>query len=163
MVPKFAVDSFVSRAVRKMATSGWFRKVAPSVVPPMDTAVHKLSRGRLSVSSAIVPNLVLTTIGRRSGEPRQSPLACIPDGDGAWFVVGSNFGRESHPAWTANLITNPDASVDFRRRTYPVRAELLDDETKAQVWPRLVEVWPAYDDYVEVSGRNLRVFRLTEV
>jgi deazaflavin-dependent oxidoreductase (nitroreductase family) len=160
-VPKFAVDSAMSRAVRKVATSKAFRKVAPSIVPPLDRAVHRLSRGRISVSGAIVPNLVLTTIGRKTGQPRQSPLACVPDGDRGWYVVGSNFGKESHPAWTANLIANPQATVDYRRRTYQVRAELLDDDAKAQVWPQLVAVWPAYDDYVEASGRNLRVFRLT--
>lgn len=161
-MPKFAVDGAMSRAVRRMATSKWFRKVAPSIVPPMDRAVHKITKGRVSVSGAIVPNLVLTTIGRKSGEPRQSPLACVPEGDDAWFVVGSNFGRESHPLWTANLIANPAATVDYRRQTFPVTAELLDDESKAEVWPRLVEVWPAYDDYVEASGRSLRVFRLTK-
>lgn len=162
-MPKFAVDSIVSRAVRKVATSRAFRRVAPSVVPPLDRAVHRVSGGRFSVSGAIVPSLVLTTIGRRSGEPRQSPLACIPDGDDAWYVVGSNFGRESHPAWTANLIANPEASIDHGRRTHQVRAELLDDDAKAQVWPQLLAVWPAYDAYVEASGRNLRVFRLTKV
>jgi deazaflavin-dependent oxidoreductase (nitroreductase family) len=75
-------------------------------------------------------------------------------------VVGSNFGQEKHPAWTGNLLAHPEASVAFRRQTYPVRAEMLDDAEKAEVWPRLLEVWPAYDDYVEVSGRSLRVFRL---
>ncbi|NLD78359.1 MAG: nitroreductase family deazaflavin-dependent oxidoreductase [Acidimicrobiales bacterium] len=160
-MPKFAVDGAMSRAVRKMATSRWFRKVAPSVVPPLDRAVHKITKGRVSVSGAIVPNLVLTTIGRRSGQPRQSPLACVPDGDGGWYVVGSNFGRESHPLWTENLLAEPSASVDYRRQTFPVVAELLDDDAKAEVWPQLIAVWPAYDDYVEVSGRNLRVFHLT--
>jgi deazaflavin-dependent oxidoreductase (nitroreductase family) len=162
-VPKFAVDSVMSRAVRKVATSKAFRKVAPSIVPPLDRGVHRLTRGRVSVSGAIVPNLVLTTIGRKSGQPRQSPLACVPDGDGGWYVVGSNFGRESHPLWTANLIANPEATVDYQRQTIAVRAVLLDDTEKAAVWPQLLAVWPAYDAYVEASGRSLRVFRLTKV
>src|SRR5690606_29627195 len=119
-MPKFAVDGVMSRAVQRMATSRWFRKVAPSVVPPLDRAVHKVSKGRVSVSGAIVPNLVLTTVGRKSGQPRQTPLACVPDGCDAWFVVGSNFGRETHPLWTANLIANPEATVDFRGQTVPV-------------------------------------------
>lgn len=162
-MPRFAVDHPVSRATRKVATSKAFRKVAPALVPPLDRAVHKLTGGRVSVSGAIVPSLVLTTTGRKSGLPRQSPLACVPDGEAGWYVVGSNFGREDHPAWTANLIANPDATVDHARRTYRVRAELLDDAEKAEVWPRLLEVWPAYDAYVEASGRDLRVFRLRKV
>ena len=86
---------------------------------------------------------------------------CVPDGDGGWWVVGSNFGREHHPAWTGNLIAEPRATVSFEGRTTEVAAELLDDDAKAEVWPKLVAVWPAYDDYVEASGRNIRVFHLT--
>lgn len=78
-------------------------------------------------------------------------------------MVGSNFGREKHPAWTGNLIANPQASVVVRRKTTEVTARLLDDDEKAAVWPALVAVWPAYDDYVEVSGRNIRVFQLDPV
>ncbi len=160
-MPKFAVDSAMSRAVRKVATSPAFRAVGPKVVPPLDRAVHKLTGGRLSLSGAIVPSLVLTTTGQRSGLPRESPLACVPDGDHGWYVVGSNFGQERHPAWTGNLLAHPDATVARGGRTYAVRARLLSDAEKAEVWPRLLEVWPAYDDYVSASGgRNLRVFHL---
>lgn len=162
-MPRFAVDHPVSRAVRRVATSRAFRRVAPSVVPPLDRAVHRLTRGRVGVSDAIVPNLVLTTTGRRSGAPRQSPLACVPDGADGWYVVGSNFGKEHHPAWTTNLIAHPEAAVAFRGATHAVRARLLEDEERGEVWPRLVAVWPAYDDYVAASGRELRVFHLERV
>ena len=162
-MPTFAIDHPVSRVTRKVATSKAFRKVAPKVLPPLDRAMHKLTKGRVNLSSAIVPSMVLTTTGQKSGLPRESPLACVPDGDHGWFVVGSNFGQEKHPAWTGNLLANAEASVDFRRQTHAVHATLLDDDEKADVWPRLLEVWPAYDDYVEVSGRNLRVFRLTKI
>lgn len=153
----------LSRAMRKMATSPAFRKVGPKVVPPLDRFVHHLSRGRLSVSGAIVPSLVLTTIGRKSGEARETPLACVPAVQGGWYVVGSNFGREAHPAWTGNLIAEPAATVVHHHTTSPVRARLLTDAEKADVWPSLVAVWPAFDDYVEISGRNLRVFHLEPV
>ncbi|MCB0971541.1 MAG: nitroreductase family deazaflavin-dependent oxidoreductase [Acidimicrobiales bacterium] len=157
----FSVEGPVGRAMRKMATSRGFRKVGPKVVPPMDRALHKLTGGRVIVSRLLVPSMVLTTTGRRSGQLRESPLACVPDGDGGWWVVGSNFGREHHPAWTGNLIAEPRATVSFEGRTTEVAAELLDDDAKAEVWPKLVAVWPAYDDYVEASGRNIRVFHLT--
>ena len=155
----FDVDGPVGRAMQKMATSSWFRKVGPKVVPPMDRVLNRLTGGRVVVSSLLVPSMVLTTTGRKSGEPRACPLACMPDGDG-WFVVGSNFGRDHHPAWTGNLIAEPRATVTYRGATVPVEAVLLDDTAKAEVWPRLVALWPAYDTYVEVSGRNIRVFRL---
>ena len=102
-----------------------------------------------------------SSTGRKSGLPRESPLACVPDGDGGWWVVGSNFGQEKHPAWTGNLIADPNAGVSFEHQDYAVLAHLLTDDEKAETWPKLIAVWPAYDDYVKSSGRNLRVFHLT--
>ena len=160
-MPVFSVDGRLGRATRKVATSRGFRKVGPKIVPGMDRALHKLSGGRVILSRMLVPSMVLTTTGRKSGLPRDSPLACVPDDHGGWWVVGSNFGQEAHPAWTGNLIADPHASVSFEGRSTKVDAELLDDDTKAAVWPKLIAVWPAYDDYVKSSGRNIRVFHLT--
>ncbi len=159
----FAVDGPIGRSMQKMATSSWFRKVGPKVVPPMDRALHRLSGGRIIVSRLLVPSLVLTTTGRKSGLPRESPLACVPDPAGGWWVVGSNFGREQHPAWTGNLIAEPRATVSYEGRTHQVDAHLLSDEEKADVWPTLTSAWPAYDQYVVSSGRNIRVFHLTPI
>ena len=157
----FKVDGPVGRAMRRMAASPAFRKVGPSVVPPLDRTLHKLSGGRLIMSQLLVPTMVLTTTGSKSGLPRESPLACVPDGPGRWYVVGSNFGREAHPAWTGNLIASPNAHVSFEHHDTLVLAHLLTDDEKAEVWPDLIAVWPAYDDYVVSSGRNIRVFELT--
>ena len=124
----FAVDGPVGRAMRKMATSSAFRKVGPKVVPPMDRTLHRLTGGRVVLSRALVPSLVLTNVGRKSGVAYETPLACVPDDDGGWWVVGSNFGREAHPAWTANLIATPEATVSYGAKLTPVRAELLSDD-----------------------------------
>lgn len=158
-MPVFRTDSRIGRAVRKMATSKGFRKVGPKIVPPMDRALNKLTKGRFIVSKFLVPSLVLTTTGQTSGLPRESPLACVP-GQGGWFVVGSNFGQEKHPAWTGNLLVDPKATVTFEGAVHDVTARLLDPEEKADRWPDLIAAWPAYDDYVEASGRDLRVFHL---
>ncbi|QXC59298.1 nitroreductase family deazaflavin-dependent oxidoreductase [Aquihabitans sp. G128] len=159
----FDVDGPVGRATRKVATSSAFRKVGPKVVPPLDKALHRLTGGRVIVSRMLVPSLLLTSTGRKSGQPRETPLACVPDDEGGWWVVGSNFGQEHHPAWTGNLVADPSATVSYGKATTAVRADLLDDDEKAAVWPRLTAVWPAYDDYVESSGRNIRVFHLVPV
>jgi len=159
----FAVDGPVGRAMRKMATSKTFRKIGPVVVPPTDRVLHRLTGGRVIVSRLLVPSMVLTTTGRKSGLERETPLACVPDGDGGWWVVGSNFGRPDHPAWTGNLIANPTATVSFEHKLSTVRADLLDDDQKAEAWPKLTAVWPAYDDYVVSSGRNIRVFHLVVI
>lgn len=159
-MPQFSATGPMGRATRKVATSAAFRKVAPKVIPPLDKALHRLTGGRVIMSRAMVPSMVLTTTGAKSGLERQSPLACVPDGRNGWWVVGSNFGQQAHPSWTANLLAHPEAGVSFEGTTTPVRAELLDDDAKARVWPELIALWPAYDDYVESSGRNIRVFHL---
>lgn len=162
-MPLFSVGGSIGRATRSVATSPAFRKVAPTVVPPLDKALHRLTGGRVILSRALVPSLLLTTTGRTSGLARETPLACVPDEVGGWWVVGSNFGRERHPAWTGNLLADPTATVSYRRDATSVRADLLDADAKAEVWPRLTAVWPAYDDYVRSSGRNIRVFHLVPV
>jgi deazaflavin-dependent oxidoreductase (nitroreductase family) len=153
------VDGPVGRVVQKVAGSAAFARVAPKVVPPMDKVLHRLSGGRFVLSAALLPSLVLTTTGAKSGEPREAPLATLPV-EGGFLVVGSNFGREKHPAWTGNLLKNPEATVSYKGQRIPVTARLLDDDEKEAVWPQLTTLWPTYDRYVERSGRNLRVFRL---
>ena len=146
---------------QKISGASWFAKVGPKIVPRLDRALHKLSGGRFLMGQSLVPSMLLTTTGALSGEPRQAPLACMPEADGGWIVVGSNFGREKHPAWTANLIKNPQAQVSFRGKSTPVTAHLLEGSDREEIWPQLMKVWPVYDKYVERSGRELRVFRLT--
>jgi deazaflavin-dependent oxidoreductase (nitroreductase family) len=102
---------------------------------------------------------VLTTTGARSGLQRTVPLAAWRDGQD-FVVVGSNFGRERHPAWSTNLVAHPEARVAFRGEEFAVRAELLDDAERERVWPDLLAQWPLFDRYAETSGRDLRVFRL---
>jgi|SRR5256885_14290035 len=153
------INSRLGQLTAKVAGSSQFAAVAPKVIPHVDRVLNKVTGGRFVLSAALLPSIVLTTTGAKSGLQRETPLATMPDGD-AFFVVGSNFGREKHPAWTGNLIALPEATVTFRGRRIPVRARLLDEDEKAEVWPRLTTMWPTYDRYVERSGRSLRVFRL---
>jgi deazaflavin-dependent oxidoreductase (nitroreductase family) len=152
-------NSRFGQLVIKVSGGKIFRAVGPKIVPHLDRLLHRISGGRIILSSGMLPSLVLTTTGAKTGQKRTSPLATKPE-DNCWYVVGSNFGREQHPAWTANLIANPDAEVSFKARNTAVRAHLLTADEKAELWPRLVKFWPNYDVYTEASGRDLRVFRL---
>jgi deazaflavin-dependent oxidoreductase (nitroreductase family) len=155
------LESRLGRMVQRAAQTSSFSPVALKIAPRIDKVVSRLSGGRFTMTSLIVPTLLLTTTGAKSGQPRTTPLATMPDGDDDFYVVGSNFGTEKHPAWTANLLATPRATVTYAGQTMPVDARLLSDEEKAEVWPRLTKVWPTYDTYVEKTDRNLRVFRLT--
>jgi deazaflavin-dependent oxidoreductase (nitroreductase family) len=147
--------------VQWLAATDAFARVGLRIVPRMDLAVHRLTRGRILPSDQVTPTLVLTTTGSRSGELRVAPLACLPEDDGCFLVVGSNLGRAHHPAWSGNLLKSPDGTVSFHGREFPVTGRLLAGEERADVWARLLQVWPVYGRYTEKSGRDLRVFRLS--
>lgn len=153
-------DSLPGRLIQKVAGSRSFAKIGPSLAPRMDRLAYKLSGGRIMASRGILPMIMLTATGAKSGLPRSTPLATVLL-DGDFILVGSNFGQESHPSWSANLIAHPDATIAFEGEEFPVHAHLLTAEEKAAVWPRITEIWPLFDTYVERSGRDLRVFRLS--
>lgn len=137
------------------------RHLLKVVITPMDRALFRITGGRLKMSAPAMPSLMLFTTGAKSGIRRESPLICFPQHDGTWFIVGSNFGLEQHPAWTANLIANPAAEIHYRRELIPVTARLLDETETEAAWPVLEEAWPGYRDYEKTALRAIRVFGLT--
>jgi deazaflavin-dependent oxidoreductase (nitroreductase family) len=154
-----SADSWIARAMHKVASTRAFAATGSKLFPPVDRVLSRVTGGRIALSQALVPSLELTTTGRKSGQPRRTPLATLPVDDD-FLVVGSNFGKENHPAWTANLLAEPKAVVTFKGQTIPVVARMLDADEKAKVWPDLLKIWPAWTSYTERSGRDLRVFRL---
>ncbi|MFD8388481.1 nitroreductase family deazaflavin-dependent oxidoreductase [Streptomyces sp. NPDC059680] len=150
------------RLVQKVSSTRGFAKVAPHVIPALDRAVHRLTRGRYLLSTRMLPGVVLTTTGARSGLPRRTPLACMPQEEGkSWLLAGSNFGRPGHPAWSHNLLAHPDAVISWKGRDILVTARLLEREERAQAWTALLRFWPPYATYQARVEREIRLFRLT--
>ena len=150
-----------ARLVQKVSSTRGFAKVAPHVVPALDRAVHRLTRGKVLLSAQMLPGVILTATGARSGVPRRTPLACMPeDGGRSWILIGSNFGRTDHPAWTHNLLAHPDAEVSWKGEDIPVRAVLLQGEERAAVWKTALGFWPPYATYQARVEREIRLFRI---
>ncbi|WP_029291251.1 nitroreductase/quinone reductase family protein [Cellulomonas sp. HZM] len=146
-------------AVRRLGRTRWFAWVGARV-SGIDRRIQKRTSGRWSVlGRAHLPQLVLTTTGRRSGEPREAALLYVRDGS-AWVVVGSNWGQQHHPAWSLNLLADPHATVTVTGQATPVVARLADEDERSRLMPQLRAVWPGYDEYAARSGRDLRVFLL---
>jgi deazaflavin-dependent oxidoreductase (nitroreductase family) len=146
-------------AVRALGKQRWFVALSKGIVPA-DRALQRATRGRLSLTGASgLPHLLLTVTGARTGLPRQVPLIHAPDGD-RYVVAGSNWGGPTHPAWTANLLAHPDATVNLRGREIPVRGRLVEGAERDRLWAVLTAVWPAYDGYAARAGRQIRVFAL---
>ena len=152
----------LTATVRRLGRTRWFARVGRAT-SGLDRRIQKASRGRWSILGKVeLPQLILTTTGRRSGEPREAVLLYAVDGDG-WVLIGSNWGQERHPAWSGNLLAHPRATVTIAGVTTPVVATLADEDERARLLPALLAVWPGYDDYAARAGRELRVFRLAPV
>ncbi|WP_200904446.1 nitroreductase family deazaflavin-dependent oxidoreductase [Streptomyces yangpuensis] len=149
------------KLMQKVSSTMLFAKIAPHFIPAMDKAVHRLTRGKVLLSARMLPGVILTAKGARTGEPRTTPLACMPeDGGRSWILIGSNFGRPGHPAWTGNLLKHPEADVSWQGKDIAVRARLLAGEERAEVWRAVLGFWPPYATYQARIEREIRLFRL---
>jgi deazaflavin-dependent oxidoreductase (nitroreductase family) len=146
--------------VQRLGHQRWFAALGRRMTP-VDRGVQRLTRGRLSaIGRHGLPSMLLTTTGRRTGQPRVQPLLFARDGE-AYVVVGSNWGQRHQPAWSTNLLANPDAVATIDGRPVPVRATLATGAERDRLWAMLERVWPAYPEYERrAAGRDLRVFRL---
>jgi deazaflavin-dependent oxidoreductase (nitroreductase family) len=104
--------------------------------------------------------LLLTTTGRKSGEPRTTPLIQRADGD-RWVIVASKGGAPANPSWYENLQADPDATIEVRDETVPVHASTAEDAERERLWSLMTEVWPAYDEYQTKTDREIPVVVLS--
>lgn len=100
--------------------------------------------------------LLLTTTGRRSGQPRTHPLIHRTDGD-RWVIVASKGGHDEHPLWFQNLEADPDATIQVLDQEIPVRASVAEGEERARLWALMAEAWPDYDAYQAGTDREIPV------
>lgn len=151
----------VSSYVQRLGHKPWFARLG-RVLVPADRLVGQLTKGRV-IALGLVPTLLITTIGRRSGQPRTTPLLYVRDSD-SFVVIGSNWGQATQPAWSGNLLVKPDAVVSVKGRRIPVRATLVEGADRERLWRLLLERWPPYATYEQrAAGRTLRIFRLDPV
>ena len=129
------------------------------VFTPADRLVLKLTKGRRSLAPKAIPEMVLTTTGRKSGRRRSNPVLFLEDG-GSYVVVASNYGRESHPGWSYNLEADPRATVQVGDRTQEVTARRATADEFERHWPRLVAMWPGWRKYRRMTDRDFRMFVL---
>ncbi|HEY1827466.1 MAG TPA: nitroreductase family deazaflavin-dependent oxidoreductase [Acidimicrobiales bacterium] len=107
-----------------------------------------------------VPVLLLTTTGRRSGEPRTTPLIHGRDGDD-YLVVASMGGAPQHPNWYRNLEATPAAQIQVKAEHIAVTARTANETEKPRLWKIVSELWPNYDAYQARTERVIPVVVLT--
>jgi F420H(2)-dependent quinone reductase len=124
--------------------------------------VYALTGGKVGGRIGKLPVLLLTTTGRKSGQPRTQPLAYTKAGDG-YAVIASKGGAAQHPLWYLNLRTNPLAYVTVGREKREVHARDAEGEEREVLWRALADLHPGYDKYAQKTSRRIPVVVLEQV
>jgi F420H(2)-dependent quinone reductase len=118
--------------------------------------LYRVSGGRMMGKMGAAPMLLVTTTGRKSGRARTTPVLYLADG-GRFVIVASLAGAPRHPAWFLNLEANPKVELQVRSRRFSATARRASADEKAQLWPRLTGMYPAYEDYQKRTTRDIPV------
>jgi len=116
--------------------------------------IYRISGGRLGGRSGAHDIVLLTTTGRKSGEPRTVPVAAMPDGDRR-ILVASNAGQDHQPAWFLNIEANGAVSIRTGNDTLAARARVATDVERAELWPKVSAWWSRYDKYQSKTSRDI--------
>lgn len=114
----------------------------------------------------LVSTLLLTTIGRKSGEPRHVPLLYVNDSDTGsegYLVIGSKGGNAEHPVWYLNLEANPECEIRVGRPPVKARARVLEGDDYEGAWARVAAEHPNYAKYQARTERRIPIVRLEPV
>jgi deazaflavin-dependent oxidoreductase (nitroreductase family) len=122
---------------------------------------NKMTMGRIR-RNASGNLLVLTTIGRQSGQERQSPVRWFGDDRGR-LIVASAAGAAKNPAWYYNIKSNPDRVwIEIGREKKAVTAEQLHGAEYDEAWQRIAAESPQFAGYRNKTDRTIPVIRLSE-
>ena len=101
--------------------------------------------------------LLLTTKGRKTGEPRTTPLISENADDGKYVIVASKDGAPEHPGWYRNLSKDPQVELQVKDEVFPARARTAEGEERERLWKLAAQQWPDYDSYQEKTDREIPV------
>jgi deazaflavin-dependent oxidoreductase (nitroreductase family) len=149
-------DRFYSRLSMSLGATGlrWTGK--------LNTPLYRLSRGRIGGRVGRAPVLLLTTTGRKSGQPRTCPVVYLKD-EGRLVVINTNAGNAKTPAWSLNLKANPEAEVEVGSEKHRVRARIAEGEERSELWRKHNVQYSGFDEYAEKLDRDIAVFVLDPV
>lgn len=131
-------------------------------ITALHTQIYRRTGGKVGAKVGPTTMGLLTTIGRRSGEPRTTPLNIMRDGD-RWLLVASYGGDDRDPQWFKNLQAKPDATIQVGPETIPVRASVATPDEKKTLWPKVVAAYKGYENYQRKTDRDIPVVVLTRV
>lgn len=116
----------------------------------------------LGGGTGMVPTLLLTTTGRKSGQPLTLPLIFGEYGKNV-VVIASKGGAPAHPAWYLNLEANPEVGVQVKADRYQATARTASGAEREMLWKQLVEIYHPYEKYQAATTREIPVVVLERI
>jgi deazaflavin-dependent oxidoreductase (nitroreductase family) len=116
----------------------------------------------LGGGKGMVPTLLLTTTGRKSGNALTLPLIFGRSGPN-YVVVASKGGAPTHPSWYLNLQANPEVRVQVKGEKFAARAHTAESAERAALWPKMVEIYGPYEQYQTKTDRRIPVVVLAPI
>ncbi len=128
---------------------------------PLHRLLLRLSGGRLLGRLEGQGVLILVTRGRRSGRRRSSPLMYFQfEESGDLIVIGSNYGRDRHPAWYLNIEAAPVVSVEIDGERFDAEARIPRGEERSLLFDKVVGQNPRFGRYRAGTARLIPVVAL---
>ncbi|WIG58966.1 MAG: hypothetical protein OJF49_001713 [Ktedonobacterales bacterium] len=134
----------------------WWRRTLQRTLTSLHIACYRATSGLIGHRLGPLPNLLLTTTGRRSGKPRTTPLTYIAT-DGLLALIASNFGSRTPPQWYRNLLAHPQATVQLKRRRWSVHARPATSSEHERIWSAALVIWPAWASYADRAQRDIPI------
>lgn len=122
--------------------------------------LYRILNGRFVSKMGNAPILLLTTTGHKSGQPRTVPVLYLETGND-YAIVGSYAGADKPPAWLTNLLKTPSVQIQVGARKMRVDATVAPPQRKAELWPKLVAIYPDYQVYQNRTSREIPVVLLS--
>jgi deazaflavin-dependent oxidoreductase (nitroreductase family) len=110
----------------------------------------------LGGGKGMIPTLLLTTVGRKSGKSLTMPLIFGRSGD-EYVIVASKGGAPAHPAWYLNLQANPKVHVQVKADKFIAEARTANAAERAALWPKMVDIYAPYARYQTKTEREIPV------
>jgi deazaflavin-dependent oxidoreductase (nitroreductase family) len=120
------------------------------------TRLYRASFGLIGGRIDGLDILLLTTVGRKSGQKRTVPLPYFREGQ-SFVLIASFGGNDKNPAWLLNVQDQPDVEIQVGRRRMQVRARITEGEERAGIWTRITRDFPRYLAYQEKTTRQIPV------
>ena len=153
----------MSDPIVKASTSGWIAEHREKYLASNGADGHMWDSAPLG-GPGLLPTLLLTTTGRKSGESRIMPLIYGETDSGGYIVIASKGGAPKHPAWYLNLMAEPKVEVQVIADKFTAKARVASGDERAALWAQQEKLYPPYNEYQKNAGdREIPVIVLERV